>query len=272
MSRAGQVASSAAHHADSGVLRAVGRAGLIAYGLVYLLVAFLAVQIALGRSEQADQAGALQTVASQPFGRTLLWVIVGALAALVLWQLVDVVFGRRYLEGRERARQRISSAGKAMAYGTIAFNAGRIAAGGSSNPGQEEESAVATVLDVPGGQLLVGLAGAVVVALAVSLVVKGVTGRFRKDLDFSGADRRARRTAVGLGRVGWSALGVAYGILGILVVVAAVTHDPEQVGGLDAALSTLVAQPFGQVLLLIVAAGVAAFGVYCFFDARYRRV
>ena len=81
----------------------------------------------------------------------------------------------------------------------------------------------------------------------------------------------AREAAIRFGQVGWPALGVAYGILGFLLIYAAVTYDPKKATGMDTALKTLAGQAYGTLLLLMVAAGLACFGAYCLFDARYRR-
>ena len=71
---------------------------------------------------------------------------------------------------------------------------------------------------------------------------------------------------------GYTAKGVAYAIAGLLIVVAAVNYDPEKARGLDAALRTLRDQSYGPILLALMALGIAAFGVYCFFQSRYRKV
>jgi hypothetical protein len=82
----------------------------------------------------------------------------------------------------------------------------------------------------------------------------------------------ARRIARRLGIAGYTAKGVAYGIAGVLFVVAAVNYDPEKARGLDAALSTLKDQAYGGILLTVIALGIAAFAIFCFVQARYRKV
>ena len=81
-----------------------------------------------------------------------------------------------------------------------------------------------------------------------------------------------RKTVRWLGTLGYVAKGVAFAIVGALLVDAAVTDDPQKSTGLDAALRTLAHEPFGEFLLIVVGVGIAAFGVYCFFQARYRKV
>jgi hypothetical protein len=85
-------------------------------------------------------------------------------------------------------------------------------------------------------------------------------------------NHRTRQAARRLGQAGYIAKGIAFGIVGLLLADAAVTHNPAKSRGLDAALRTLIAQPFGKFLLFLVAIGFAAFGIYCFFQARYRKV
>ncbi len=71
---------------------------------------------------------------------------------------------------------------------------------------------------------------------------------------------------------GYMAKGTAYAIAGILVVAAAVTFDPDKARGLDAALKTLAGHPWGVWLLALIGLGIAAFGIYCFAQAKYRKV
>ena len=96
-------------------------------------------------------------------------------------------------------------------------------------------------------------------------------GGFRRDLDLSRCGPGLGRWGVLAGHVGWVALGCAYLTAGVLTVRAAVRFDPAQPVGLDAGIKTLGAQPYGPALLLVLAAGVAVFGLYCLFDARCRR-
>ena len=77
---------------------------------------------------------------------------------------------------------------------------------------------------------------------------------------------------VGLGVAGYIAKGIAVGVVGILVIVAGFTVDPSQSTGLDGALRSLAALPFGVVILVLVGLGLIAYGVYCFFRARFAKL
>jgi len=258
--------------ADSGPVKTLGRVGLVAYGVVHLLLAYLAVRVALGAGGKADKTGALQTIAEQPAGRFLLWVLTAGLTALAIWQLAEAGWGHRYRRpARRRTVQRLVSLGEAGVAGALAFSSFKVASGKGGKSKQEKAALVDQVFDWPAGELLVALVGLGIVAIAIYLVHRGVARTFVDDLDLSGAEPHARDAAIRFGQVGWPALGVAYGILGLLLVYSAVTYDPKKATGMDTALKTLAGQPYGTALLLIVAAGLGCFGAYCLFDARYRR-
>ena len=66
--------------------------------------------------------------------------------------------------------------------------------------------------------------------------------------------------------------GVVVTLVGVLVIEAAVTHNPAKSGGVDKALLTLRGQPLGEFLVLLAALGLAIFGVYGLCEARWRKV
>jgi hypothetical protein len=103
-------------------------------------------------------------------------------------------------------------------------------------------------------------------------VIYGLVKRFEKHLKSGEMGPETRRLARRLGIAGYVAKGVAYGIAGLLIIVAALSYDPEKARGLDSALRTLRDQSYGQLLLTLVALGIGAFGLFCFFQSRYRKV
>ena len=264
-------AGTARQVARSEPVKAGARIGLVAYGVTYLLVAWLALQVAFGSGgEQTDQSGAFQTIAAGPFGRVLLWVLVVGFAAVALWRLEQAIFASAGVQdSKEQVKKRVEAGVRAAVFAALAVLAARTAAGsGQSGTGQE---AAAGILGWPGGQFLVGALGLVLLAVAVVKAKHGWEKKFLEDMNLP-SDRRARRTVERLGQVGSVAKAVALGLIGVLVVVAAVQFDPSRANGLDSALKTLAGQPFGMTLLTIMALGLAAYGVFCFFDAKYHRV
>ncbi len=241
------------------------RLGLLAYGVVHILIGWLAIQLAFGDSEGSpDKGGALQTLSDTPLGTPLLWVLVLGFVALVIWQLAEAAVGHEDEDDdKKRTAKRALSAGKAVVYAFIGYSAAKVAGGGSSGSGSStEESLTGKLMDAPLGQGLVGLVGLAILALGVGLAVYGWKEKFTKHLSGSG------QTIVRLGKVGYIAKGFAFGVLGVLFITAAINHDPKKGGGLDDALKTMLDQPYGPVLVTAVGLGIAAYGVYCFARAR----
>ncbi|MGY1712699.1 DUF1206 domain-containing protein [Geodermatophilus sp. SYSU D00758] len=251
--------------------------GLIAYGVVHLLIAWLALQLAWGggSQEQADQAGALAVLAEQPLGTPLLWVLGIGLVALAAWQLAEVLRWRGALSASGEQRKKavgkvVKSVGKAVVYAALAVTALRAATGGgSSGSSQQQQQQVSGVFGWPGGRWLVAVAGLVVIGVGVYHVVKGLTKKFLEGVDMAGASPGTQRTVTRLGQVGYPAKGVALAVLGGLFVWAAITFDPAKASGLGGVMRTLLDVPFGQVLLTVVALGIAAFGAFSLARARY---
>lgn len=270
-------AANAAHHARraarSDTVKLAARVGLFCYGVTHLIIAWLAFQIAFGGGGgQADQQGAFATLAQQPFGAVLLWVLVIGFVAVALWRAEQAAFGWTGMDDHAKAvRKKVTAGAKAVLFAVLAVVAGQTAAGGGGGGGGGQQGLTATVLGWPGGPFLVGAVGLGIIAAGGKKVYDGVKKKFRDDMDMP-SDRHARMLAERTGQVGFIAKGIAIGLIGALVVTAAATFDPQQAAGLDQALKTLAGQPYGPFLLAAVALGLAAYGVFCFFDARYHRV
>jgi Domain of Unknown Function (DUF1206) len=270
----GTPAGAADRAGNSDGLENLARVGLVAYGIVHVLIGWLALQLAWGGGGQsADQSGALSTLAEQPFGKPLLWVLGIGLIALAVWQAAEVLRWRGgWSSSGDRKKKALAKSGKALAkallYAALAVLTLRFATGGGSS-GSSEQQATSGVFGWPGGRWLVGLAGLVVIGVGVYHVWKGVTKRFLEQIDLASAPPQATRLVTRLGQVGYPAKGVALAVVGGLLVWAAVTYDASKAGGLDQALRTVQDAPFGKVLLTLVALGILAYGAYCFVRARY---
>lgn len=245
------------------------RAGLIAYGVVHLLVAWLAIQLAFGdKEEQASSNGAMQYLAEQPLGGVLLWLIAVGMLMLVIWRLLEFAFGfREVSDDSKRWRKRATSLLKAVIYGAIGWSAVRTATGDSSGGGTD--STTAKLMDLPAGQWIVGAVGLAIIAYGISLIVRGWTEKFREHLDAQGQSGDEGSAYVLLGKVGYIAKGIAIGLVGILFVYAAFTQDPEKSGSTDKALHKVLQQPFGPWLLVILSVGIACYGLFQFARARH---
>jgi hypothetical protein len=247
------------------------RVGLVAYGVVHLIVAWLALELVLGNGgKNASQQGAFAQLARQPFGEVALLFVAAGFAALVVWQALEAIYGHRDSDGGKRVLKRLTSAGKAVVYAVLGIEALQTALGSGGSGGGSTQSMTARVMSAPGGQLLVGAVGLGIVAVGAALCYRGVKAKFVKQLDVHGR-QESRAPIVTFGRVGYVGKGLSLAAVGVLFVVAAVQHRPGQSGGLDAALHQLLQQPFGSVLVALIAVALACFGLYCFAWARHLR-
>jgi hypothetical protein len=248
---------------------------MLCYGIVHLIVAYLAVQIALaGSGQPADKSGAVREIASTAVGGPLLWVLAIGLFAFAAWQLLLTFVGYTWrAKKRKRVLKRMGAAVRVAIAVSVGITAIRFASGdgGSGNDDQKQQEFTARLLELPAGRLLVGLAALVVLGYAAAGISSGVRRSFMKDLDTAQLPAGSQRWVRRLGMIGYVGKGVAIAIMGILLGLAAIRRDPGEAGGLDAALRTLADQTYGTALLLAVAIGFAAYGVYCFAAARSHR-
>lgn len=236
----------------------LARLGYAASGVLHILLGIIAARIAWFRTGgSADQSGAFATLRNEPLGAVALAVLTVGFAGLAVWQVSTAVGAAR------GAGDRLKAAGKAVVYGALTWTGARFLLGRPSSSRGQSEDFTAKLMAEPGGRIAVGAVGVVVLVIALFHVYKGWSGRFRRDLA-----RDPGRFVTAAGHVGYVAKGVALGVLGALFVTAATQDRPTRAGGLDAALRTLGQQPFGSVLLTVVAVGLVAYGVYCFGRAR----
>lgn len=233
--------------------------GLIAYGVVHLLIAWIALQIAWGKtSEEASHHGALEELASKPFGGVLLWVVAIGLFALVIWRALELAYGHLDLV------KKLSAIGRGAIYLTMSISAGKMAMGSGASSGRQK-SLTANLMEHGAGRALIVLAGLVVIGIGIRQIYKSVTKSFLEDLTGGVSD-----STILLGRLGYAAKGVAFMIIGGIFAWAAITFDSAkaEAGGLDSALRTLKDQPSGTALLTLMALGIACYGIYCFVWSR----
>ena len=242
--------------------RGIARAGLIAKGALYALLALLALQIALGNGADADSQGALREVASRPFGTAMLVVLGLGFTGYAGWQVRCVVKGEEWLP-------RLTAGARAVVWGALALSAAKfvVSAGQRANP---EQSITARVLTHPLGPWLVGAAG-VAVAVVGLLQLRHLRGRDYLD-DLKPMPATNRRLVSGFAIVGTGAKAGVFCLAGAFLVRAALNHKAMGGVGLDGALSTVARQPYGTYVLVAVAVGLAAYAAWCWVRARYENV
>jgi hypothetical protein len=268
----GSIAAKGHRAGQSPWVERFGRAGLVAKGVLYGVVAILAIDVALGsREESPDKNGALRTIAEQPFGKVLLTVLAVGLAGYATWQLSLAILDREN-EGEDAKglAKRAAALGRAGWYGVLCWLTASTLVGNGS--GNSEQQKTAGIFDHTGGRYLVYAAGLACLGAAAFNGYRAITCKFNKKLEQGEMNEAEEAAATGVGILGHLARCVVFGLIGVFLVKAAWEFDPKEARGLDGALLELTQQPYGGLLLGAVAVGLLAYAFYCFVQARYRRI
>lgn len=251
------------------------RLGFIANGIVYVTIGILAVQsaFAAGGGTTGSQ-GALSRIATQPFGQFLLWVIAIGLIGLMIWYII------RGVEDPDQKGDDAEGLGKragyiiaGLGYGVLAFTAFQIVTGSGGGGGSSASDWTARVMEQPFGRWLIGIVGLVLIGVGAYHVYKAYTTKFREKLKSGEMSAEEIKWGVRAAQFGLGARGVVFAIIGTFLIQAAVRYDPQQAGGVGQALAELARQPYGTILLGVVALGLVGYGLYSgFILTRYRRM
>ena len=258
---------------DHPALRQLARVGLIAYGLMHLLIAVLATRLAWGfHGADADQTGALTAVGDMAGGPVVLWAIGLGLLALAVWQAGEVLlWWHGLLDPDSRLRAAyvcLKCLAKAFVYGLLGVTALIFALGFGYEADESVQELTLDTLGIPGGAVLVAVVGTGVCAVGLYVLARGFTGGFMKDIDLPAAPDHWEPWIEGIGRMGYVAKGVAFALVGVLMWQAATTANAEGATGLEGAM-TAVLSVAGPWSLTAVGVGFGAFGVYALARARY---
>ncbi|RCG26574.1 DUF1206 domain-containing protein [Sphaerisporangium album] len=247
----------------------LARFGMACRGVLYALIGILALQIAFGGGgKEADKTGAVRTVAEQPFGTVLLWLLAIGFAALALWQLSEAALG----SGMD-AKHRIEAAARTVVYALVVGTVLSFLLRGTTGRSTDEQSKdlTAAVMDWPGGRLIVGAVGLGIVALGLYWIYKGWKKKFFEHLNTGQMSPRTRDIVEKLGMIGYAARGVIAAGAGIFAVQSAITYNPDEAKGIDSTLRAFADTPLGPWLLVVVALGLLVFAAFCFCESRWRR-
>jgi hypothetical protein len=266
MKKAADVAEDAS---NSRALELVARAGYAVSGLLHILIGVIAFQLALGRGGEADVSGAVAQLAAQPVGPILLWACFCACAALALWQLGNAILGYRK-ESDNKLSKRLSAVAQAIVFAGLAATILSFIQGKGQNSRESASDVTVALLKAPFGIVLLVAIGAGIMITGVVFAVRGFMRTFEKDLALSFKEP-VRKFQSGVGIVGYIAKGIALLLVGLLVIIAAVSAQPAQSTGLDGSLRALSEQPYGLYLLAAVAVGLIAYGLFLMVKAKTLR-
>ncbi len=254
-------------------LESLARLGYAAKGIVYGLIGVFALQAAFGvGSPNVNQNTVFQRILSQPFGKFLLWIIIIGLLGYSLWRLFEAVVDPEY-EGSRKAGsiKRIGFFVSGISYLALSYIAYQVVqgrGGGSGNTGD----ITARVMRMPGGQLIIGVIGLIILVVGLYAIYSAYRRSFEKRFQYGRMSAQERTSFIRLGRFGYAARGVVFALVGVFLAQAAVAANPAKASGLGGALVSLTKASYGPYLLGLVALGLIAFGIYCLVLARYRQI
>jgi Domain of Unknown Function (DUF1206) len=270
----GEAKQQTAKVARSPWTRGFVRWGIVSKGVLYVLVGAIAVDVSVAGGERVqDRGGALTALADTWSGKLLVGAVAAGLLGYAGWRLMEAVLGRT-IEGDEHAAwwKRLGYAARALWYIGLFAVAASVLAGADESGEKEEERVTARILEWPAGRWLVAAVGLGILGAGVFNLWRGFTGRFRKRLKLRKLGEVEERVFTAFGVLGHLARGLVFGLIGFFLVRAAYRYDPDEAIGLDGALAKVLRQDYGDTLLGFVAAGLLAYGLYCFVEARYREI
>ena len=252
----------------------LARAGFVARGVMYIIIGILALEVAFGNAgHKADQSGAVRVVGNTPFGGLLLWLLVIGFAGMTLWRLSEALYGGPGADGRKTGNRLIAGF-KAVLYGFIAFVIIKYALGLSAPKSSNKQSVdlTTTAMRQPGGRLLVGIVGLVLIGVGAWLAWRAFERKFLAELRTGEMSPQTRKVVTFLGRYGGIARGIVFSAAGLFLLIAAFTANAHKAKGIDATLRAFTKTPAGPWLLVLVAIGLVLFGCYSWAESRWRKV
>src|ERR1700692_922032 len=256
-------------------LELLERLGYVVRGALYAVMGLLALEIVLSVAggKATDLTGSRVVLVSNPFGKLVLIIVAIGHAAYSLWGFTRAIYDPLH-RGSDASgyMARLGFVTSALSYAAIVLFAVQLLAGSGATTNDGTKNTIASVLTHPAGGALTILIGLIVIGVALGQFLEAYRATFARDLKGAEMSPRTRDIVVKLGRVGMFARGVIFLIIGWFVVQAGIHHDPAQTQGFSGAFVFLLAQPFGRILLGIVALGFVALGLHSFACARWVRL
>jgi Domain of Unknown Function (DUF1206) len=263
------------HAAANPQLELLERLGYVVRGALYAVMGFLALRIALAQTggQATDLSGSLVFLTGNPFGKLVLIVTIVGLTAYSLWGFTRAIYDPLH-RGRDASgyAARLGFVTSALSYAAIVFFALQLLAGSGGAPGDSTQKTIASVLTHPAGGWLTILIGVVALGIALGQFFEAFRATFKGDLKGAEMTQSERKYAIGFGRFGMFARGVTFLVIGWFLVQAGIHNDAGQAQGFGGAFLFLLAQPFGRLLLGVVALGFVALGLHSFACARWIRL
>lgn len=252
----------------SPVMRGLARGGYAANGVVHGVLGAIIITISLGGSGEPDQAGAFDALSTVPLGLAGVWLLAGLLGALALWHAAQAVLVRG--RGLRAWGRRVSPIAQSLVYVVLSGIAVTVALGARLDGDRSAREASEGLLATPGGVFVLGAAGLGIAIAGIAFASIGVRRSYDKVVRIPDGRRGVTLNVVAV--IGYIGKGVAIGIVGILLLVAAFRQEARAAGGMDAAVHALLEQTLGPLLVFLVGLGLLSYTVFSFFRVRYAKL
>ncbi|HEY5314616.1 MAG TPA: DUF1206 domain-containing protein [Pirellulales bacterium] len=250
----------------------LGRTGYLARAVVYGLVGLLTGYAAITTTRGPDTTEAMGAVRSLPLGAVLLIIVALGLLCFALWRFVEAVWDTDHRGRNLRGLLvRFGYLVAGIANLVLASIAARIAWSGRRPRGRDRRELAADVMAWPGGWLLVAVVGITVFSIGIGYFVVAWRARFMAGYDHTEMSDAERKLAKLIARFGLASRGVAFCVIGLFLALAGWQTNAGNVKTLGGAVAAAAVQPYGRILLLIIAAGFIAYSIYCLSQAKYKR-
>ncbi|WP_430788672.1 DUF1206 domain-containing protein [Virgibacillus flavescens] len=253
-------------------VRWYSRIGFSAKGTVYALIGIISMLAAVGIGQKSGQQGAIASIASKPFGELIIWVIVLGLTGYITWLITQVIIEPDNVETRFKGILiRMGFFFYALIYMGIAAKFATIAMR-SGQSGSSKQAWMAKVIEMPFGRVIIGLIGLGILIFAAVQIIRGITGSYLKELKTHEMEKYEQFVLSVIGKIGYIARGLTFGVLGGFIAHAGWIAEPNSVTGIDSALAQISQEPYGKTMLGIISLGLLLYGIFTIFEGKKRNI
>lgn len=254
----------------------LARVGFAAKGVLYVTVGVLTTLAALGMGGQhgTDSRGAMANLLDKPFGRPLLAIIALGLVGYAVWRIIEGIKDPEHRGSSAKGiALRVGFVGRGIIHLGLAYTAASLALWqrGGGGGGQQTKHWTARALEMPGGEYVLWAVALGLGGYGVYQLYKAWKAKLNRQLQLGRLREGSRKLVIAVSRFGIAARGIVFGMLGVMFARAASAHDAREAGGIGESLQNL-AREIGKWPFVAVAIGLAAYGVYQFINAKYRRI
>ena len=246
------------------------RFGIIAKGIVYTLIGGLtfAGAVNLIGGQTTDQFAVIKFLQEQPFGRVILVLLGVGLLGYCAWRLYTVL--EEDSSEKKTLAKHLGYIGSGLFYGGLGLFSLVLAIKGGASSDGGSSTILGDLLQKSWGQIAIGIGGVAFIGTGIYQFYKGWSEEFLDDLKSNAKSKMDNYSAYKtLGKVGYIARSPVYFIMAYFMLNAALTSDADKIKGMSGVFEYLKELSFGGVLVILLALGLLAHGLFMFVKAKY---